>query len=192
MKRAHQKAGKWKVAGRIIACLRNLVLGCVQQKDLRAAERWASNRIAQLAPDVTHDDGARVVVETGVTCDILPGDRTPIPIGMPIRSVTEVKESGETFYFGYPAMAPNSRCRFFGPSTAIWRKSETDGLLLAILDHALARKDATFEDLVAAENYLINTDARWKTPAGRDQISGQLQFRWLQLLNRAVWIGRVP
>lgn len=63
------------------------------------------------------DDGARVVIETGVTCDILPGDRTPIPFGMPIRSATEVKRSGETFFLGYPAMAPNSRCRFFGPST---------------------------------------------------------------------------
>lgn len=68
----------------------------------------------------------------------------------------------------------------------IWHKTETNKLLLAIIDHALARKDATFEDFFAVENYLINTDARWKTQAGREQISGQLQFRWLQLLDRAV------
>ena len=131
-------------------------------------------------------DGARVIVETGVTCDILPTVKMTIPLGMPIRGASEVKEGGDTFYSGYPAMAPNSRCRVFGPSTAVWRKATPDSLLLAILDHALARKDATFEDLIAAENYLINSDARWKTQEARDQISGQLQFRWLQLISRAV------
>jgi hypothetical protein len=131
-------------------------------------------------------DGARVVVETGVTCNVLPNVKMTIPLGMPIRSVTEVKEGGQTFYLGYPAMAPNSRCRVFGPGTAVWHTAEPDSLLLSILDHALARKDATFEDLVEAENYLFKTDARWKTAAGRDHVSGQLQFRWLQLISRAV------
>ena len=131
-------------------------------------------------------DGARVIVETGVTCDILPTVKMTIPLGMPIRRVTEVKESGETFYLGYPSMAPNSRCRVFGPSTAVWHAAEPDSLLVAILDHALARKDAAFEDLVGAENYLVKTDTRWKTQAGRHQISGHLQFRWLQLISRAV------
>jgi hypothetical protein len=131
------------------------------------------------------DDGARVIVETRVTCD-LPGVTITIPLGMPIRAAAEVKDGGETFYLGYPDMAPNSRCRVYGPSTAVWHKAEPDSLPLAILDHALARKDATFEDLIAAENYLIATDAKWKTQAGRDQISGKLQFRWLQLISRAV------
>jgi hypothetical protein len=44
----------------------------------------------------------------------------------------------------------------------------------------------TFEELVAAENYLITSDARWKTEAGRAQIPGQLQFRWLQMISRAL------
>jgi hypothetical protein len=131
-------------------------------------------------------DGAHVVVETGVTCEVLPGVKIPIPLGMPIRAATEIKESGEAFFSGYPAMAPNSRCRVSGQATAVWRTAEPDSLLLAILDHALAKKDANFEDQVAAENYLINTDVRWKTQAGRDQLSGQLQFRWLQLISRAI------
>jgi hypothetical protein len=105
---------------------------------------------------------------------------------MPIRSAKEIKEGNETFYSGYPSMAPNSLCRVYGASTVVWRKGETENLLLAMLDHALARQDARFEDLVNVENYLIDTDARWQTQAGRDQISGKLQFRWLQLLSRAV------
>src|SRR5580658_10914830 len=76
------------------------------------------------------DDGARVVVETGVTCDVLPGNTITIPLGMPIRGAKEVQEGSATFYSGYPAMAPNSRCRVFGPSTAVWRKAEPDSLLL--------------------------------------------------------------
>jgi len=131
-------------------------------------------------------DGARVVVETGVTCEILPGNKLSIPVGMPIRSAKEIKQGGETFYSGYPAIAPNSLCRVSLASTVVWHKGEAENLLLAILDHALVRKGATFEDLVTVENYLINNDGRWQTQAGRDQISGKLQFRWLQLLSRAV------
>jgi hypothetical protein len=131
-------------------------------------------------------DGARVIVETGVTCEVLSGVKIALPLGMPIRAGTEISESGKTFYSGFPAMAPNSRCRVLGQTTTVWHTAEPDSLLLAILDHALAKQNATFEDTVAAENYLINTDARWRTQAGRDQISGQLQFRWLQLISRAV------
>lgn len=131
-------------------------------------------------------DGARVVVETGVTCEVLPGVKVSIPVGMPMRSATELHEDGETFYAGYPVMAPNSRCRVSGRATDVWHVAEPDRLLLAILDHALAKKEATFDDLVSAENYLISADARWRNQAGRDQISGLLQFRWLQLISRAI------
>ncbi len=44
--------------------------------------------------------GARVIVETGVTCDVLPGARITIPLGMPIRAAEEVKEGSETLLFG--------------------------------------------------------------------------------------------
>jgi hypothetical protein len=131
-------------------------------------------------------DGTRVIVDTGVTCDILPRHPVTIPLGTPILVVAEVKSDGATWYIGYPAMAPNSRCRFYGPSTAAWHKADPDSLLLAVLDHALARKDVTFEELVAAENYLTRSDARWRSEAGRAQIPGQLQFRWLQLISLAI------
>jgi hypothetical protein len=131
-------------------------------------------------------DGTRVIVDAGVTCDVLPGVSEAIPLGMPILVVAEAKADGDTWYIGYPAMSPNSRCRFYGPGTAVWHKSDPDSLRLAVLDHALARKDVTFEELVAVENYLIGTDARWRTEPGRAQISGQLQFRWLQVISLAV------
>jgi hypothetical protein len=137
-------------------------------------------------------DGTRVNVDSRVTCDVLPGVPEAIPIGTPILVVAEAKADGDNWYIGYPAMAPNSRCRFYGPGTAVWHKGDPDSLLLAVLDHALARKDVTFEELVAVENYLIGTDARWKTEAGREQISGQLQFRWLQLISLAVGLGGFP
>src|SRR5262249_46449877 len=68
------------------------------------------------------DDGARVVVDTNVKCDhsgIL-GSEYRVPVGMPIRVVQEIKENGSTWYLGYPEMAPNSQCRIYGPSTAVW------------------------------------------------------------------------
>jgi hypothetical protein len=49
---------------------------------------------------------------------------------------------------------PNSLCRVDELGTTVWHKDDTENLLLAILDHALVRKDATFEDLVTVENYL--------------------------------------
>ena len=143
---------------------------------LRAQSWWLQDAV----------DGARVVVETGVTCEILPGNKITIPVGMPIRAAKEIKQGGETFYSGYPTMAPNSLCRVSGSSTVVWHKGEIENLLLAILDHVLVRQDATFEDLVNVENYLITTDVRWQTQTGRDQISGKLHFRWLQLISRAV------
>jgi hypothetical protein len=68
----------------------------------------------------------------------------------------------------------------------VFHKSEPDGLVLTILDHILARTDVTFDEFVAVENYLIDSDPKWKSEAGRKQVSGLLQFRWLQLLSRAL------
>jgi hypothetical protein len=44
-------------------------------------------------------DGARVVVETGVKCQVL-GNKETIPVGMPIRGATEIKEGSKTLYAG--------------------------------------------------------------------------------------------
>lgn len=134
------------------------------------------------------DDGVRVIVDTNVKCDHsnVPASSYIVPVGMPIRIIQEVKADGSTWYVAYPGMAPNSSCRVYGPSTAVWHKSDPDSLVLAILDHILARKDVGFDEFVEIENYLIDIDPRWKSDSGRKQISGLLQFRWLQLLSRAV------
>jgi hypothetical protein len=132
------------------------------------------------------DDGARVVVDTNVTCDGRPDFRFTISVGMPIRVAQEIKVEGNTWYLGYPAMAPNSPCWVYGPSTAVWRKADTDSLLLSVFDHVLARRNVTFEEFVEIENFLLDSDSKWRSEAGRKQVSGLLQFRWLQLLSRVL------
>ncbi len=131
-------------------------------------------------------DGTPVIVDIGVKCDVLPGVGITIPLGTSIQGASEIKEGDETFYTGYPDIAPNSRCRVSGRSTALWHKDNPGSLFLAVLNHAFARDDLTFEQLVEVENYLIRTDARWRTEVGREQIAGQLQFSWLQLITRAL------
>ncbi len=134
------------------------------------------------------DDGARVVVDTNVKCEfpVTPPIPYTVLLGMPIRVTQEIKEGGNTWFVGYPAMAPNSACKITAASTAVFHKAEPDALLLTILDHVLARGDVTFDEFVAVENYLLDSDSRWKSDAGRSRVSGLLQFRWLQLLTGAL------
>ena len=134
------------------------------------------------------EDGIRVVVDTNVKCEFPVTPPTPyiVPVGMPIRIIQEVKDGGDTSYVGYPAFAPNSACKVPAAETAVFHKAEPDALVLTILDHILARADVTFDEFVAVENYLLDSDPKWKSEAGRKQVSGLLRFRWLQLLSRAL------
>src|SRR5262249_22476299 len=87
---------------------------------------------------------------------------------------------------GYPANAPNSECRVPALSTVVWHKADPENLMVAVFDHILNRTDATFDEFVQVENFLIDSDAKWASQAGLKQGSGLHQFKRLQHLSRAL------
>ncbi len=71
-------------------------------------------------------------------------------------------------------------CWVAAPLTVEFSPSDPEPALTRVADHVLGRDDATFEDLVAAENLFA-----WEPFARVTASSGRLQLRRFQLINQA-------
>jgi hypothetical protein len=133
----------------------------------------ASAQLSWLGPSVAE---TRAIADAGVHCELKPEPNMSLPIGMPFRVTSETQENATTWYIGYPANA-SFWCRVDAAHTAILKRSDPDAFALEVIDHVLRRDDASIDDDIAAENYLLGSKA---------QLTGLLRFRWLQLLDRVL------
>jgi hypothetical protein len=137
----------------------------------------------------------RVVVDTGVVCRVEPDQKSrpaqPLPVGTVIGVTRQRRVQGTSWYFDswrISTRAPS--CWVHGPSTMAPVPDDPEPVLLAVLDRLLRRSDLRFEAYVEAENLLtsdgfLSPDGR-RNYAGTFAASGLLQFRRLQLLDRAL------
>jgi hypothetical protein len=126
-----------------------------------------------------------MVIGSGVVCRSEPERSAPIRytyrIGDIVGASEETVREGETWYMDrlrvtgrYPS------CWIYGPLTVEFRRTEPVSALVAAAERALRRSDASFEDLVSADNLLT------QGLFGEDFLatSGLLQYRRLEILRR--------
>lgn len=120
----------------------------------------------------------RMIIGTDVACraeprrDAMP--RRVYRLGELIAPAQEIQTEGATWY------SAERGCWVFCELTVEIQRSNAEPALVAAADHALNRKSATFEELVAVDNLLSGE------LFGRNVLdsSGLLQFRRLEVLRR--------
>ena len=139
----------------------------------------------------------RIIVASGAACRVRP-DRSAVAVtayevGDVVSVSNESSAGGETWYetsrerrnsYG-PVVGPAAHCWIYGPLTA-----ETDASVLsapgalpeATAEAVLRRKNAQFEDYVAAENLILSSKSERIQP----EMAGLLEFRRLSLVQAAV------
>jgi hypothetical protein len=120
----------------------------------------------------------RMVIGTDVACRTEPNRHAAVRrvyrLGELIDAAQQTQTDGTIWYSG------DRGCWVFGELTVEIQRSSPEAALVAAADHALNRKNATFEELVAVDN-LLTADL-----FGRNALasSGLLQYRQLEIFRR--------
>lgn len=137
-------------------------------------------------------DSLRLIVTTGTTCHTLPDPGSPIAESYHLGDVVGASRStkglgGRVYYFdSWRVKGISPTCWVPAYTTVPLSREHPESGFAAVAEHVLARGDSTsFETLVEAENFLIEPNHYSGTVESPLARSGLLQFRRLQLIERA-------
>jgi hypothetical protein len=142
---------------------------------------------------VTHQasDSLRLVVATGATCHSLPDESSPIAQRYHLGDVVGASKStkgpgGRTWYFdSWRVMGISPTCWLPANATVPFSRDRPEQGFAAVAQYTLAHDTASFEALVDAENFLVEPNHYGTVGESPLPTSGLLQFRRLQLIERA-------
>jgi hypothetical protein len=147
---------------------------------------------ATLHAQPSSPDSLRLIVATGATCHTLPDPGSPIAERYHLGDVVGASKSakglgGRTWYFdSWRVKGISPTCWVPANATVPFSREHPEAGFAAIADHVLARGDSSsFETLVEAENFLIEPNPYAGVGQSPLATSGLLQFRRLQLIDRA-------
>jgi hypothetical protein len=136
-------------------------------------------------------DSLRRVVATGVTCHSLPDPGSPIAQRYHIGEVIGASKStkglgGRIWYFdSWRVNGISPTCWLPVNVTAPFDRQHPESGFAAVAQYTLTRDTASFETLVDAENFLLEPNRYGGLGDSPLATSGLLQFRRLQLVERA-------
>ena len=152
---------------------------------LLVAVSLAARASAQQPPD-----SLRLVVVTGATCHTLPEPDSPIAeryhLGDVVGASKSATRGGRVWYFdSWRVKGISPTCWVPASVTVPFSREHPESGFAAVAEFILARDTASFETLVDAENFLEEPNhygGPGESPLGT---SGVLQFRRIQLVERA-------
>lgn len=133
-----------------------------------------------------------MVIATDVVCRAEPNISAPVvrgyAVGDTINASGAVETDGVTWYPNWPpAAGARPPCWIYGPLTTPLNRSNPEPALITVADHVLGRTDdVPFEDYVAVENLLLQTRTAPLSDETALALSGLLQLRRLQIVQRAI------
>jgi len=147
---------------------------------------------ATLKAQTWSPDSLRLIVATGTTCHTLPDPGSPIAERYHLGDVVGASKStkglgGRLYYFdSWRVKGISPTCWVAAYTTVPLSREHPESGFAAVAEHVLARGDSTsFENLVEAENLLIEPNHYSGMVESPLATSGLLQFRRLQLVERA-------
>ncbi len=136
-------------------------------------------------------DSLRLIVATGTTCHTLPDPGSPIAeryhLGDVIGASKSAKLGVRLYYYDSWRIKGISPTRWVTAYVTVpLSREHPESGFAAVAEHVLARGDSvSFETLVEAENFLIEPNHYSGAVESPLATSGLLQFRRLQLIERA-------